>query len=126
MSKSVERSRKYNYKGMQYIRIPHFSTKNVDNSGQKSVIHREIHKNVDVALVLHGGSGVPDEEIKASINAGIRKINFGTDLCYAFLDQVFATGRDKVGIDLFMKDAVEAVASFAEEKIKLLGADNKA
>jgi len=86
----------------------------------------EIHKNVDVALVLHGGSGVPDEEIKASINAGIRKINFGTDLCYAFLDQVFATGRDKVGIDLFMKDAVEAVASFAEEKIKLLGADNKA
>lgn len=86
----------------------------------------EIYKNVDVALVLHGGSGVPDEEIKASINAGIRKINFGTDLCYAFLDQVFATGRDKVGIDLFMKDAVEAVASFAEEKIKLLGADNKA
>ncbi|MBR6719459.1 MAG: class II fructose-bisphosphate aldolase [Clostridia bacterium] len=86
----------------------------------------EIHKNVDVALVLHGGSGVPDEEIKASINAGIRKINFGTDLCYAFLDQVFATGRDKVGIDLFMKEAVEAVASFAEEKIKLLGADNKA
>ncbi len=86
----------------------------------------EIHKNVDVALVLHGGSGVPDEEIRASINAGIRKINFGTDLCYAFLDQVFATGRDKVGIDLFMKEAVDAVASFAEEKIKLLGADNKA
>ena len=86
----------------------------------------EIHKEVDAALVLHGGSGVPDEEIKASIAAGIRKINFGTDLCYAFLDQVFATGRDKVGIDLFMKEAVEAVAAFADEKIKLLGADNKA
>ena len=86
----------------------------------------EIHKEVDVALVLHGGSGVPDEEIKASINAGIRKINFGTDLCYAFLDQVFATSREKIGIDTFMKEAVEAVASFAEEKIKLLGADNKA
>ena len=86
----------------------------------------EIHKEVEVALVLHGGSGVPDEEIKASIAAGIRKINFGTDLCYAFLDQVFATSREKIGIDTFMKEAVEAVAAFADEKIKLLGADNKA
>lgn len=86
----------------------------------------EIHKAVDTALVLHGGSGVPDEEIKASIKAGIRKINFGTDLCYAFLDKVFESSRANVGIDMFMKDAVANVKDFAIEKIKLLGADNKA
>ena len=86
----------------------------------------EIHKAVDAALVLHGGSGVPDEEIKASIKAGIRKINFGTDLCYAFLDKVFESSRANVGIDMFMKDAVANVKDFAIEKIKLLGADNKA
>ena len=86
----------------------------------------EIHNAVDAALVLHGGSGVPDEEIKASIKAGIRKINFGTDICYAFLDKVFETSRDVYAIDLFMKDAVENVAEFAKSRIILLGAENKA
>ena len=40
------------------------------------------------ALVLHGGSGVPDDQIQASVKAGIRKINFGTDVCCALLDAV--------------------------------------
>lgn len=86
----------------------------------------EIHNAVDAALVLHGGSGIPDEEIKASIKAGIRKINFGTDICFAFLDKVFETSREVYAIDLFMKDTVENVAEFAKSKIRLLGADNRA
>jgi len=83
----------------------------------------DIHKAVKPFLVLHGGSGVPDDQIKAAISAGIRKINFGTDLCYSFLDQVFDTSRELVAIDLFMTDAIESVATFATEKIMLLGAD---
>lgn len=86
----------------------------------------EIHKATDAALVLHGGSGVPDEEIKAAVKAGIRKINFGTDVCYSFLDKVFETSRDLIAIDLFMKDAIENVKKFGIEKIRLLGAENKA
>lgn len=85
----------------------------------------EINGAVDAAIVLHGGSGVPDEEIRAAIKAGIRKINFGTDLCYSFLDSVFATSRDIYAIDLFMKDAIESVKNFAIDKIKLLGAENR-
>ena len=85
----------------------------------------EINGAVDAALVLHGGSGVPDEEIRAAIKAGIRKINFGTDPCYSFLDSVFATSRDIYAIDLFMKDAIESVKNFAIGKIKLLGAENR-
>lgn len=87
---------------------------------------RDIKNATNIPLVLHGGSGVPDSEITAAIAAGIRKINFGTDLCYAFLDKVFETSREKVGIDLFMKGAVQSVCEFAKEKIKLLGAENKA
>lgn len=87
---------------------------------------REIYEATDAALVLHGGSGVPDEEIKAAIEAGIRKINFGTDLCYSFLDKVFEVSRDKVGIDLFMKEPIANVSEFAKSKIRLLGAENKA
>lgn len=84
---------------------------------------KDIHSAVDAFLVLHGGSGVPDDQIKAAINAGIRKINFGTDLCYSFLDGVFETTRDIVAVDLFMKHAISKVKAFAIEKIKLLGAD---
>ncbi|MBQ7821220.1 MAG: class II fructose-bisphosphate aldolase [Clostridia bacterium] len=86
----------------------------------------EIHNATNAAIVLHGGSGVPDEEIRAAIKAGIRKINFGTDLCFAFLDNVFATSREVYAIDLFMRGAVNGVKEFAKEKIMLLGADNKA
>ena len=82
----------------------------------------DIHKAVKAHLVLHGGSGVPDDQLQAAIKAGIRKINFGTDVCYSFLDKVFETSRDLVAIDLFMKDAIENVKAFALTKIDLLGA----
>lgn len=85
----------------------------------------DIHKATDVHLVLHGGSGVPDDQLKAAVDAGIRKINFGTDVCYSFLDKVFETSRDLVAIDLFMKDAIESVKKFALTKIDLLGARNR-
>lgn len=86
----------------------------------------EIHAATDAVLVLHGGSGVPDSEIQAAVKAGIRKINFGTDVCYSFLDKVFETSRDLIAIDLFMKDAIENVKQFGISKIQLLGAENKA
>ena len=87
---------------------------------------KEIHATVRAALVLHGGSGVPDEQIRAAVMAGIRKVNFGTDLCYAFLDGIFAADRNNYAIDLFMRGAIDAVKKFAEEKIALLGAEKRA
>lgn len=86
----------------------------------------DIKNATGIPLVLHGGSGVPDEQLTAAIKAGIRKINFGTDVCYSFLDKVFETSRDIVAVDLFMKDAIESVKNFALEKIRLLGAENRA
>ncbi len=79
-----------------------------------------------VPLVLHGGSGVPDGQIQEAIRAGISKINFGTDVCRAFLDAVFAASRDVYAVDLFMKPAISSVQAFAESKIKLLGAGGRA
>ncbi len=86
---------------------------------------RDIHAAVKTCLVLHGGSGIPDDQIRESIKAGIRKVNIGTDVCYAFLDKIFETSRDIVAIDLFMKDAIAGVKAFAAEKIRLLGAGNR-
>ena len=83
----------------------------------------------NVALVLHGGSGVPDEEIKKAVKAGIRKMNFATDICYAFLDTCLEDLQKPdraVAIDTFMKRPIEAVKDFCITRIKLVGADNKA
>ncbi len=87
---------------------------------------KEIKDAVKIPLVLHGGSGVPDDQIKQAIKAGIGKINFGTDLCYSFLDAIFEVDRSIVGIDTFMRQPIEAVKQFAISKIKLLGANGRA
>lgn len=86
---------------------------------------RELKEATGVALVLHGGSGVPDDQIRMAVKAGIRKINFGTDLCYAFLDSVFGVDRSVFAIDLFMREPIAAVKEFATSKICLLGANNR-
>jgi tagatose 1,6-diphosphate aldolase GatY/KbaY len=44
----------------------------------------EIHKAIGTALVLHGASGLSNKIIEDSISAGIRKINFATELRQAF------------------------------------------
>ena len=86
---------------------------------------KEIKDAIGTPLVLHGGSGVPDDQIKMAVAAGIRKINFGTDLCYSFLDKVFETDKNKVAIDLFMYGPIDAVKAFAVSKIQLLGANDR-
>ena len=86
---------------------------------------KEIKEAVKIPLVLHGGSGVPDDQIKLSIQAGIRKINFGTDLCLAFLDACRARDKSIVGIDVFMYEPIKAVMDFTVSKIQLLGANER-
>ncbi len=81
------------------------------------------------ALVLHGGSGIPDEAIKEAVKAGIRKLNVATDICYAFLDSVqeeINKPDRMIAIDNFMKTPIEAVKEFCKTKILLCGAEGKA
>lgn len=83
----------------------------------------------NIPLVLHGGSGIPDEQVKAAIKAGIRKMNIGTDVCCAFADGTLESLNDpkrSIAVDIFMKKAVESVKKMALEKIALVGAKGKA
>lgn len=82
-----------------------------------------------IPLVLHGGSGIPDSQVKEAVSAGIRKMNIGTDVCCAFAQGTKETLDDperSLAIDLFMKHPIETVKKLAIEKIKLVGADGKA
>lgn len=45
---------------------------------------KKINENVSVPLVLHGGSGIPDEMIKKAIYCGISKVNINTELQIAW------------------------------------------
>ena len=86
---------------------------------------REINEAVNINLVLHGGSGVPDNQVRATVKAGIRKVNFGTDVCCSFLNSCSKQDTGIVALDLFMKKPIEAVKNYAISKIKLLGANTK-
>ena len=82
-----------------------------------------------IPLVLHGGSGIPDDQVKAAIAAGVRKMNIGTDVCCAFAEGTKETLDDpkrSIAVDIFMKKPIESVKKLALEKIKLVGADGKA
>lgn len=82
-----------------------------------------------IPLVLHGGSGIPDDQVKAAIAAGIRKMNIGTDVCCAFADGTKETLDDpnrSLAVDLFMKKPIQTVKELALSKIRLVGAEGKA
>lgn len=55
----------------------------------------EIRAIVDIPLVLHGTSGVPDEKVRACIARGICKVNYATDLRIAFTEGVRTMIADK-------------------------------
>ena len=89
----------------------------------------DIRKACGVPLVLHGGSGIPDDQVKAAIAAGIRKMNIGTDVCCAFAQGTKAALDDpnrSLAVDVFMKKAIAAVKELAVSKIRLVGAEGKA
>ena len=91
---------------------------------------KKIKQSTGIPLVLHGGSGIPDEEIRKAINAGIRKINVATSVCIAFYEGFRQYSPDddmyKKPLDLFMQKSIETVSEFVENRIRLFGSDNKA
>lgn len=87
---------------------------------------RDVREATGLPIVLHGGSGVPDDQVRAAVSAGVRKVNFGTDICCAFLDAVFAKVGTVAALDTFMKEPIAAVQEYAIGRIRLLGADRYA
>lgn len=49
---------------------------------------KQINEELPIPLVLHGGSGIPDDKIKKAIQCGISKINVNTDLQYVWSNDV--------------------------------------
>jgi tagatose 1,6-diphosphate aldolase GatY/KbaY len=75
----------------------------------------------ETALVLHGGSGVPEELLRRAIVHGISKINFGTELKNAFTLAVKESLSSSDDIDLrrTFAPAIEAVQQISLRKIRI-------
>lgn len=81
---------------------------------------------VDTPLVLHGGSGLSDEDFKACIKRGICKVNIFTDVNCAASRSVFNHFEEGKGMSLIVNEQVKDIQAAAEEKIKIFGSENRA
>jgi len=83
---------------------------------------------IKAPLVLHGGSGIPDEMIRKTIELGINKVNFATELRAAMTAAVRDSLKDEAIIDpkKFMGKGRDAVIDLCCHKIVLCGSDGKA
>ena len=88
----------------------------------------KLREMIAVPLVLHGGSGVPDEMIRRTIELGISKVNFATELRAAMTAAVreALTNESMIDPKKFMGPGRDAVKALCIHKIKLCGSDGKA
>jgi ketose-bisphosphate aldolase len=86
---------------------------------------REIGERVAIPLVLHGGTGVPDDQLRLAIACGVTKINIATDLQSLFLRAVAAelasNGETFRPVDLCFRPVEEKVKDYVRAKIRSLG-----
>lgn len=90
---------------------------------------RDIKTKIDVPLVLHGGSGTPEQDIKEAIKLGIVKININTETRLAFsntLRKMLEINKDEIVPYKYFPEAILAVQTVVEKYIKLFGGEGRA
>ena len=88
-----------------------------------------IGRTCGVPLVLHGGSGIPEDQIKRSISLGTAKINVNTESQQAWtkiVREVLATDTKVYDPRKIIGPGKKGIASVVEEKCAIFGCNNKA
>ncbi len=87
----------------------------------------------DMPLVLHGGTGIPEDMIKKAISLGVAKINVNTECQLSFAAatrEYIEAGKDQQGKGFdprkLLAPGAEAIKATVREKIELFGSANKA
>jgi len=87
----------------------------------------------DMPLVLHGGTGIPEDMIKKAISLGVAKINVNTECQLAFQEatrKYVEDGKDLQGKGFdprkLLAPGFEAIKATVKEKMELFGSVNKA
>lgn len=88
-----------------------------------------IHDMVEVPLVLHGTSGVPDEQVITAVKNGICKVNYATDLRIAFthgVKEFMAEHSEAFDPKKYSQQGMAEVQKYVEQKIEVCGSVGKA
>ena len=87
----------------------------------------------DMPLVLHGGTGIPEDMIKKAISLGVAKINVNTECQRSFADatrKYIEAGKDQQGKGFdprkLLAPGFEAIKATVKEKMELFGSIGKA
>ncbi|MCM1488993.1 MAG: class II fructose-1,6-bisphosphate aldolase [Firmicutes bacterium] len=87
----------------------------------------------DMPLVLHGGTGIPEDMIKKAISLGVAKINVNTECQLSFADatrKYIEAGKDQQGKGFdprkLLAPGAEAIKATVKEKMELFGSVGKA
>jgi len=82
----------------------------------------EIYAVTKKPLVLHGGSGLTDEDFRNTIKNGIRKVNICTEMCVALREAYLSSANHEI----LFNDGKNAVKEIVKGKMQLFGSSNKA
>jgi fructose-1,6-bisphosphate aldolase, class II len=93
----------------------------------------EISDAVNMPIVLHGGTGIPEDQIKKAISSGVSKVNVNTECQLAFAKatrEYVEAGKDKEGKGFdprkLLAPGTEAIKDTVFEKIEMFGCEGSA
>jgi len=87
---------------------------------------KELRAAIRVPLVLHGGSGIPDEGLRAAVQAGISMVHVSTELRLVWrtaLQRALAAHSAEISPAKFMPEVLSALEELVARKMKLFGYD---
>lgn len=94
---------------------------------------KEVSDAVKMPIVLHGGTGIPEEQIKKAIELGVSKINVNTECQLAFAKatrEYIEEGKDKEGKGYdprkLLAPGTKAIKEVCYEKISMMGSEGSA
>lgn len=100
-----------------YVRTPELSFDRI----------KELRDALNVPLVMHGGSGIPDAQLQKAVMLGMSKFNIATDY-FASMYRGFEAAVEKTNHngdgDALLRASREAMVNFVRGKLRLLNPDN--
>ena len=88
-----------------------------------------IHAVVDIPLVLHGTSGIPDEQVRECVKRGICKVNYATDLRIAYtkgMKSYIAANPEEFDPKKYSAAGMEEVKKYVMQAMEVIGSTGKA
>lgn len=83
----------------------------------------ELRRRTNVPLVLHGGSGISDNDFRHAVECGIRKINFFTEMSKEATNRVreLLVSNEDIMIPDFLKEARKRITNVVAERMRVFG-----